>query len=310
MFNMGGGELILVGLAALLLIGPKKLPQVATQLGRWFAQLQRSFDEVKQSVREGLKDEDVKKEVKNERNPPLKNLEGLTLIDHLTELRSRILRSLYAVAAGSILGILFCKKIYHILQIPLIRTLPEESFFIVTTPFESYMTYFKVALLAGGFLASPVIFYQFWRFVAPGLKKNEKKYLLPASFASALLFAGGALFGYFVVFPAGFYYVNLILNDTAIRLLPKMSDYFGLSVTMLLAFGVTFELPLFIFIAGKLDLIDYGFIKRNRRYVIVALFVLAAVLTPGPDVLSQVLLALPLWALFEAGGLTLLMIRR
>ena len=88
-----------------------------------------------------------------------------------------------------------------------------------------------------------------------------------------------------------------------------MSDYFGLSVMMLLAFGVTFELPLFIFIAGKLDIIDYGFIKRNRRYVIVALFVLAAMLTPGPDVLSQLLLALPLWILFEVGGLTLLMLR-
>ena len=232
-----------------------------------------------------------------------------TLIGHLTELRKRVVRSLLAIAAGAIVGLVFCKEFYRILQVPMLQALPEGSFFIATTPFESYLTYFKVSLLAGFFIASPVVFYQLWRFIAPGLKTRERKYLLPASFVSALLFTGGALFGYFIVFPAGFYYVNLIMSDTAIRLLPRMSDYFGLSVMMLLAFGVTFELPLFIFIAGKLDIIDYGFIKRNRRYVIVALFVLAAMLTPGPDVLSQLLLALPLWALFEVGGLTLLMLR-
>ncbi|MBI4411664.1 MAG: twin-arginine translocase subunit TatC [Deltaproteobacteria bacterium] len=232
-----------------------------------------------------------------------------TLIGHLTELRKRVVRSLLAIGLGAVVGLVFCKQLYRILQVPMLKALPEGSFFIATTPFESYITYFKVSLLAGLFVASPFVFYQLWRFVAPGLEPREKKYLLPASFVSALLFTGGALFGYFVVFPAGFYYVSLVMNDTAIRLLPKMSDYLGLSVMMLLAFGITFELPLFIFIAGKLGLIDYGFIKRNRRYVIVALFVLAAILTPGPDVLSQLLLALPLWALFEVGGLTLLMIR-
>ncbi|MBI2339175.1 MAG: twin-arginine translocase subunit TatC, partial [Deltaproteobacteria bacterium] len=153
-----------------------------------------------------------------------------TLIDHLTELRKRIIRSLFAIAGGSVVGLIFCKQIYRILQIPMLKSLPKGSFFIATTPFESYVTYFKVAALAGFFIASPVVFYQFWRFVAPGLKTGEKKYLRPASFISALLFTGGALFGYFVVFPAGFYYVNLIMNDTAIRLLPRMSDYLGLSV--------------------------------------------------------------------------------
>ncbi|MDO8518764.1 MAG: twin-arginine translocase subunit TatC, partial [Deltaproteobacteria bacterium] len=130
-----------------------------------------------------------------------------------------------------------------------------------------------------------------------------------SALASALLFTGGALFGYFVVFPAGFYYMNIVLEGTSIKLLPAMGNYFGMAATLLLAFGVTFELPLFIFILGKLGVIKYQHIKKNRRYVIVFLFVLAALLTPGPDVLSQCLMAVPLWILYELGGLTLLMIK-
>lgn len=234
----------------------------------------------------------------------------MTFLEHLTELRMRLMRSVIALCITSVFCLFFSKKIFWVLQIPMIRTLPEESSFIATSPFESYMTYFKVALLSGFFAASPFIFYQFWRFVTPALKQNEKSSLLPAAFASAFLFTGGALFGYFVVFPAGFYYVNLILEGTAIRLMPKMSDYLGIAITLLLAFGITFELPLFIFLLGKLKLIEYSHINKYRRYIIVALFVLSAVLTPGPDVISQCLLAVPLWILYELGGLTLLLIKK
>lgn len=234
----------------------------------------------------------------------------LSFMGHLVELRTRIVRSLLAVVAGAVVSLIFCKKLYSLLQEPMLNVLPEGSFFIATAPFESYKVYFKISLLGGIFLASPIIFYQFWAFIAPGLKKKERKYILPFALASALLFTGGALFGYFIVFPTGFYYVNLILEGTAIHLLPKMSDYLSVAVTMLLAFGVTFELPLVILLAGKMGLIDYNFIKKNRRYVIVSLFVLAAVLTPGPDVLSQCLMALPLWILYEFGGLTLLLMKK
>ena len=103
-----------------------------------------------------------------------------TLIGHLTELRKRVVRSLLAIAAGAIVGLVFCKEFYRILQVPMLQALPEGSFFIATTPFESYLTYFKVSLLAGFFIASPVVFYQLWRFIAPGLKTRERKYLLPA----------------------------------------------------------------------------------------------------------------------------------
>lgn len=233
-----------------------------------------------------------------------------TFLEHLTELRARILRSLLAVAAGAVVSLIFCKQLYALLQQPMLQVLPEGSFFIATAPFESYKVYFKISLLGGILLASPIIFYQFWSFVSPGLNKNEKKFLLPFAFASAIFFTGGAVFGYYIVFPAGFYYVNLILQGTAIHLLPRMSDYLSVAVTLLLAFGITFELPLVIMLAGKMGLIEYSFIKKNRRYVIVALFILAAALTPGPDVLSQCLMAFPLWCLYELGGLTLLLMKK
>lgn len=235
---------------------------------------------------------------------------SMTLLDHLSELRKRVLRSILALGLVSIIGLVFSKDIYHLLQIPMIKTLPEGNSFIATTPFESYFTYFKIALLAGLFGASPVVFYQLWRFVAPALNKKEKRLLIPFSLISALLFTGGALFGYFIVFPTGFYYVNLVMEGTAIQLMPKMSDYLGFAMTLLLAFGVTFELPLVIFILGQLGVIEYKQIKQFRRYVIVCLFILAAVLTPGPDVLSQCLLALPLWVLYEVGGLSLLLSKK
>lgn len=234
----------------------------------------------------------------------------MTFLEHLTEFRTRLVRSLIALGAASIIGLIFCKQIFSFLQIPMVNALPPDSNFIATNPFESYITYFKVSFLAGIFLASPYVFFQFWRFVNPGLADKEKKLLLPAALCSALLFTGGALFGYFVVFPAGFHYVNLILEGTAIKLMPSMSDYLNVAAALLLAFGITFELPLFIFILGKFGLIQYKHIKLYRRYVIVVLFIVAAVLTPGPDVLSQCLMAIPLWILYEVGGLTLLMMKK
>lgn len=231
----------------------------------------------------------------------------MTFIDHLTELRKRLFRVVIAVIAGAVVGLYYSKELFHILQIPMLKALPKGGSFIATTPFESYVTYFKVALLAGMFLATPVIFYQIWRFITPALTSKEKRLVLPFSIASALLFTIGALFGYFVVFPTGFYYVNLILEDTSILLMPRMEDYFSVAVSLLLGFGVSFELPIFIYLLGRIGIIDYSHIRKFRRHVIVVIFIVAGVLTPGPDVLSQVLLAIPLCILYELGGLTLLL---
>ena len=233
-----------------------------------------------------------------------------TLISHLVELRSRLSKSLFFILIGAILGLIYCQEIYHWLQIPLLRALGPQGNFIATNPFESYVTYFKVALFAGLFMVSPVLFYHFWAFIAPGLQKNEKRLILPFALVSAALFMAGAIFGYFVVFPAGFYYMNLILEGTGITLMPSMSQYLSIALTLLLCFGISFELPLLIFLLGKMQLITTQTIKSMRRYVIVGIFILAAVMTPGPDVLSQCLLAFPLWLLYELGGLSLYLIKK
>ncbi len=241
--------------------------------------------------------------------PETESRQAIPLWDHLAELRSRVLKCVAAILAGSIIGLIYCREIFTILQIPMVKALPPGSFFITTSPFESYSAYFKIAFLAGLFIASPVVFYQFWKFINPALKQKEKQAALPFALISALLFTGGALFGYFLVFPTGFHFVNQVLEGTGIRLMPKMSDYLSVALALLLAFGFCFELPLVIFLLGRLGIIDYPFIKKYRRYVIVVLFIVAAVLTPGPDVFSQCLLAIPLWILFELGGLSLLWIK-
>lgn len=233
-----------------------------------------------------------------------------SIVNHLSELKQRLTRSLFAIATGAIIGLIFCREIFDVLKRPMLETLPAGSFFVASAPFESYMIYLKVALVTGIFIASPYIFFQFWNFLSPGLKKNEKKLALPFALISALLFTGGALFGYFVVFPTGFHYINAVLDGTGIRLLPNMTSYFSVAIMLLLAFGFSFELPLIIFLLGKLRIIDYTFIRNNRRYVIVILFIIAAILTPGPDVLSQCLMAFPLWILFELGGLSLRFIKK
>src|SRR4029453_7015559 len=151
----------------------------------------------------------------------------MSLVEHLGELRRCLLHSFIALAAGTSLTLYFSKDLFEILTRPLTQVLPPESRFITTTPFESYMVYFKTAALAGLLLAAPYIALQIWRFISPGLYRTEKRLFVPVGLLSGLFFAAGALFGYFVVFPTGFQFVVGILKDTPIVFMPKMSDYFS-----------------------------------------------------------------------------------
>jgi sec-independent protein translocase protein TatC len=162
---------------------------------------------------------------------------------------------------------------------------------------EAFFTYLKVAFLSGIILAAPVIFYQFWIFVAPGLYKKEKRLLIPIVTLSTLFFVGGALFGYFVVFPYGFKFFLGFSSDT-IKALPSMREYLSFSAKLLLAFGLVFELPLIITFLARLGLVSVEFLKKNRKYALLLFFVGAAILTP-PDVVTQIMMALPLMVLYE-----------
>lgn len=149
-------------------------------------------------------------------------------------------------------------------------------------------------------LASPVLLLQAWRFVAPGLYHHEKKGLLVFAVISSFCFLGGGLFGYLVVFPPAFRFL-IGYSNSYLFALPTVSEYFSLSLRLLLAFGVVFELPVFLVFLGKLGIIDVSFLRRNRKYAILIAFIIAAILTPTPDVVNQVLMGGPLVILYEIG---------
>jgi sec-independent protein translocase protein TatC len=158
--------------------------------------------------------------------------------------------------------------------------------------------YLKLALVVGVLLASPVLFLQLWRFIAPGLYQHEKKVLLPFALISSLCFLGGAAFGYFVVFPPAFRfligYSSLVLDP-----MPTVSEYFSLALRLLLAFGVIFELPVFMVFLAKIGTVNAEFLSKHRKYAILLAFIIAALVTPTPDVVNQLLMAGPLVVLYE-----------
>jgi sec-independent protein translocase protein TatC len=158
--------------------------------------------------------------------------------------------------------------------------------------------YLKLALVCGLLLGCPVVFSQIWRFVAPGLYSHEKRIVIPFSILSSCCFIGGAAFGYFIVFPPAFKFL-VGYNNEFLTSLPAVSEYFSLATRLLLAFGVVFEMPLFMVFLAKIGLIDVGFLNRNRKYAILVNFIVAAILTPTPDVVNQMMMGVPLMVLYE-----------
>jgi len=221
----------------------------------------------------------------------------LPLTEHLTELRSRLIKCALAVGIGFLISYYFSERIFSYLMMPLIQSLPEGSTMVYTGLPEAFFTYMKTAFLAGFFLAVPMILYQLWMFVAPGLYPKERVVALPFVLCSTVFFVGGALFGYFVVFPFGFKFFLSYATDV-IKPLPSVKEYLSFSAKLLLAFGLIFELPVLTFFLARIGLITHTFMARNRRYAILLVFIIAAVLTP-PDVISQLMMGFPLLILYE-----------
>ncbi|MBW2225962.1 MAG: twin-arginine translocase subunit TatC, partial [Deltaproteobacteria bacterium] len=191
----------------------------------------------------------------------------------------------------------FKEKLFQILTRPLISVMKTGDKLIFTGLPEAFFTYLKVAFLSGIILATPIIFYEFWMFVAPGLYNKEKRLMFPIVFLSSLFFVGGSFFGYFIVFPYGFKFFLGFASET-IQPLPSMREYLSFASKLLLAFGLVFELPLVITFLAKLGMVSVSFLKKNRKYALLLFFVGAAILTP-PDVVTQVMMALPLMVLYE-----------
>ena len=219
------------------------------------------------------------------------------LLAHLIELRNRMMISVLAVLVGFLVCYIFSEDIFLFLVRPLREILGPEARMIFTGLHEAFLTYMKVAFFAGLFLAVPVIFIQFWNFVAPGLYENEKKVFLPFLIVTPLLFFIGGGLAYQFIFPLAFQFF-LGFSSPTIEALPSISQYLSLVITLVFAFGLISELPVGLLLLIKLGIISTDSLVKKRRYTIVAAFVVAAVLTP-PDPFSQIFLALPMLLMYE-----------
>jgi len=218
---------------------------------------------------------------------------------HLEELRKRLIACAIAVGIGFVISYFFSERLFRLLTMPLRKSMPAGDQLIFTNLPEMFLTYLKVAFIAGILLAAPIIFYEMWMFVAPGLYQKEKRYAIPFVVSSTILFVGGSLFGYFVVFPIGFKFF-LGFASEYVKALPSVKQYFSFSMKLLFAFGIVFELPVVVFFLAKMGLVTPALLKRNRKYAILLTFVIAAILTP-PDVITQCMMAGPLLILYEFG---------
>jgi len=220
-------------------------------------------------------------------------------IDHIVELRNRLLRCVLVVLAIFAALFSFSNQLYLYISEPLRAHLPETSTMIATDVASPFLTPFKLTLVLSLFAAMPFILYQVWAFVAPGLYQREKKVVLPLFLSSVALFYGGMAFAYFVVFPLVFMFFTSI-GPEGVAVMTDIRSYLDFVLKLFFAFGISFEIPIGVVILSWMGAVDPDKLARKRPYVFVICFVFGMLLTP-PDVLSQTLLALPMWLLFEVG---------
>jgi sec-independent protein translocase protein TatC len=229
---------------------------------------------------------------------PEKLAEG-TLISHLLELRNRLVRALIAVAVLCIPCFIFANEIFEFVSEPLKAKLPPGSSLIATSVVSPFLIPFKMALFVAVFAAMPYVLWQAWSFVAPGLYRHEKRFAIPLVLSSILLFYAGVAFAYFIVFPVMF---NFFANTTpqGVAMMTDIGNYMSFVLTMFFAFGIAFEVPIAVVLLVLSGLVSLDKLKSNRGYVLIGIFVVAAFLTP-PDAISQCIMALPMYALYEGG---------
>jgi sec-independent protein translocase protein TatC len=222
-----------------------------------------------------------------------------TFISHLVELRDRLLRAVLAVVVVFLCLFPWAKELYAVLAMPLLAVLPAGGQMIATDVVGVFLVPVKVAMLVAFVIALPYVLYQVWAFVAPGLYVHEKRLVLPLVIASSVLFLIGMSFAYFLVFPVVFKFMASIAPE-GVAWMTDIEKYLSFVLTTFIAFGLTFEVPVVVIVLVRAGLVSIQQLKESRPYVIVGAFVVGAIFTP-PDVLSQVMLALPLWLLYELG---------
>jgi sec-independent protein translocase protein TatC len=221
----------------------------------------------------------------------------MSLTEHLIELRKRLLRIIIILGAGFLVCFYFKDFVFEIITKPITQVLPADSHLVYIGVTVAFFVYMKLSFFAALMLTSPLILYQIWRFISPGLLPKEKRYVVPFVFFSTLLFLGGIVFGYVIVLPPAFKFF-ISFNNQYLQAMISFREYLSLFVTFLLGFGLSFELPVFIFFLTKLGIVNAGMLIKQWKFAILFIFIIAAALTPSPDALSQILMAIPLMFLY------------
>jgi len=223
----------------------------------------------------------------------------MTFLEHLEELRVRLVHSVVALCVGFGICWAWHEEIFHFLTQPLRKAFPDVKF-IFTGPSEALILYMKMAFFAGIFIAAPYVLYQAWAFISPGLYAHEKKWVFPFVAMGTVFFIGGAAFGHYFLFPVTFGFLGGF-GGKDMQFLPKIDEYFSFYSWFLLGLGAVFQTPVIIFILARIGIVTPGFLLRQWKWAVVGAFVVAAFVTPTPDVVNQTALALPMIGLYLLG---------
>ena len=222
-----------------------------------------------------------------------------TLISHLLELRTRLLRAVVVIAVAFLPLVFFSNQLFTLIAHPLIEKLPEGTSLIATSVVAPFMAPLKLSIVAALFIAMPYVLYQIWAFVAPGLYRHERRFAMPLFLSSVVLFYVGVAFAYYVVFPLMFAFLTSTTPD-GVQMMTDISSYLDFVLLLFFAFGVAFEVPVAVVLLAATGLVKVESLKKHRGYVLLGIFIVAAVLTP-PDAISQTFMAVPMYILYEFG---------
>ncbi len=232
---------------------------------------------------------------------PRPNPDKMSFLEHLEELRVRLIHAALALCVGFGICWIWHEEIFHFLTEPLRKGVPDTKF-IFTGPSEAFVLYMKMAFFVGIFVAAPYILWQVWAFVAPGLYAHEKGYVYPFIIFGTLFFLGGGLFGHYLLFPFTFRFLGTY-GGQDMKFMPKVDEYFTFYSWFLLGLGLVFQIPIVVFVLARIGLVTPGFLLRQFKYAVLAAFIISAVITPTADVVNQTLLALPMVGLYLLGVL-------
>jgi sec-independent protein translocase protein TatC len=226
------------------------------------------------------------------------DLDGrMSFLDHLDELRKRLTHAIVALLVGFMAAFAFAARAQDFVMKPLVATLPPGSHFVFTEPGEGFFLQLKIAAILGLLIASPYVMWQVWMFIAPGLYSNEKRFAVPFVLGTSILFTAGAAFSHYIVFPAAFDFFGSFQTDNVV-FMPRIAPVFGMYAWLLLAMGLIFQMPMLVMVLARMGLVTAGFLARHIKYAILIIFIVAAIATPSPDPVSQVVVAAPMIVLY------------